>query len=128
MSIDISPRTEINDVSVTQLLTGIVSDAQDLGVKHLELFRSELLGEIHKTIAAFVALAIGFVLIQVGGLLIGQMLALMLVQFVPTLSLWQSYAIVGIFVLGVGAIPLAIGISRLRALRSLAQGTTRVSS
>ena len=46
MSIDTAQNS---DASVTHLLTGIVADAQDLGLKHLELFRSEVLEEIRKT-------------------------------------------------------------------------------
>jgi hypothetical protein len=124
MSIDTSASS---DVSVTHLLTGIIADAQDLGVKHLELIRSELLEEIRQTTEALVSLAIGFALIQIGGLLFSHMFANLLVQVFPSLALWQGYAIVGVVVAICGAVPLILGISRLRAIRPLTHSTTRVS-
>jgi hypothetical protein len=125
MPVDTSLHTE---ESVTHLLTGIVADAQDLAVKHLELFRSEMLQEIHKTTEALVSLAVGCALLQIGGLLFGQMFAYMIVQLAPSISLWQAYAIVAVVTAGCGAIPLLIGISRLRELQAFSRGATRVSS
>jgi hypothetical protein len=120
MSIDTS---ETSDVSITHLVTGIIADAQDLGVKHLELLRSELLEEIRKTTDAIVSLAIGFALILIGGVLFCHMFAHMLLQFIPTLSMWQCYGIVGLVVAIAGAIPLAIGLSRLRSLQQSVTAT-----
>jgi hypothetical protein len=124
MSIDTSANS---DVSVTHLVTGIIADAQDLGVKHLELLRSELLQEMRKTIDAIISLAVGFALSLIGGVVLSHMFAYMLFQFVPALSLWQCYGIIGLVVLVAAAIPLAIGISRLRSLQQSA-GTTQLSS
>jgi hypothetical protein len=124
MSIDTSANS---DVSVTHLVTGIIADAQDLGVKHLELLRSELLQEMRKTIDAIISLAVGFALSLIGGVVLSHMFAYMLFQFAPALSLWQCYGIIGLVVLVAAAIPLAIGISRLRSLQQSA-GTTQLSS
>jgi hypothetical protein len=125
MSIDTSANS---DVSVTHLVTGIIADAQDLGVKHLELIRSELLQEIRKTTVALVALAIGFALLQIGGVVFCHMFAYLLTQSFPNLSLWQSYGIIGLVVAVCGAIPLAAGFSRLRALQPPSVTTTRLSA
>jgi hypothetical protein len=114
MSIDTS---ENSDVSVSNLITGIISDAQELGVKHLELIRSELLHEIRKTTEAFVALAVGFSLILIGGVIFCHMFAYWLFQAWPELSMWQCYGIVGLIVAAVGSIPLLLGISKLRTLQ-----------
>jgi len=114
MSID---TTTESDISVTQLLNGIVTDAQNLGLQHLELFRSEMLTEFHKTMEALVSMAVGFAVIQIAGLLLGQMFAYLLLQLAPGLQIWQCYAIVSCIVAGCGAIPLVAGFSRLKAMR-----------
>lgn len=117
MSVDTSHNA---DVSVTHLVTGIIADAQDLGVKHLELLRSELLQEIRKTTDAVASLAIGFALILIGGIVFCHMAAYLLQQSVPSLSMWQCYGITGLVVAIGGAIPLGLGLSRLRSLRTAA--------
>ncbi len=108
-----------NDVSVTQLVAGIVSDAQDLGLRHLALLRSELLETMRQTRAALVSVAIGLALVLIGGLLVGHMAAHLLSQLFPTLPLWGSYAIVGGVLSGCGAIPLMSGIARLQNMKPL---------
>ena len=123
MSIDTAQNS---DVSVSHLLTGIVADAQDLGLKHLELFRSELLEEIRKTTEVLVSMAIGLAVVEIGGLLLGHMLALLLAQLVPSLPTWACYAIMGSVVAGCGAIPLINGVTRLRALYTVSPEITRV--
>lgn len=117
MSVDTSTNA---DVSVTHLVTGIIADAQDLGVKHLELLRSELLQEIRKTTDAIASLAVGFALILIGGVVFCHMAAYLLFQYVPNLSMWQCYGITGLIVAIGGAIPLALGLSRLRSLQQAA--------
>ena len=123
MSTEPSPGS---DVSVTQLLTGIIADAQELGLRHLALFRSEMLRDVRETREALVLVAIGFVLLQVGGLLVCHMLALLISRLVPAIPLWGCYAIVGGVVSGCGAVPLMAGISRLNTLNPSTDVTTKV--
>ncbi len=123
MSIDTSLDAE---VSVTQLVTGIVADAQDLGLKHLALFRSEVLRDIRQTKEGLVSVVIGFALVQIGGLLVCHMLALLLTQLFPTLPLWGGYGIVGSVVIACGSIPLMNGIKRLNTLDPISDGSTRI--
>jgi len=123
MSIDTS---ENSDVSVTHLVKGIIADAQELGVKHLELIRSELLQEMRKTMDAVVSLATGFTLLLIGGIVCCHMFAYLLSQFVPGLAMWQCYGLVSLVVAVGGAIPLAIGFSRLRSLEQSARGASSV--
>ena len=113
MSVDTPPNSE---VSISHLLTGIVADAQDLGLKHLELFRSELLEEIRKTTEILMSMAVGLAVMEIGGLLLGHMLALLLSQLVPSMPIWACYAVMGVVVAGCGAVPLIVGVTRLRAL------------
>ena len=105
--------------TVTQLVSGIVTDAQDLATQQISLFRSEFLRDLRKTKEGVLALAVGFALMQIGGVLFCLMLVHLLTVVVPTLSLWMCYGIVAIVVLGLAAIPISIGINQLKNLNPL---------
>lgn len=121
-----SPGPASGDVSLTQLLTGIMSDAQQLAVQHFALFRSEIQRDLATTREALIAVGLGASLCTVGGLVLCHMLA-HLVQFVfPVIPLWGSYGIVGGVTMLAGAIPLVIGVSRLRNLNPLSEGIAQV--
>lgn len=105
--------------TVTQLVSGIVTDAQDLATQQISLFRSEFLRDLRKTKEGVLALAVGFALMQIGGVLLCLMLVHLLLVVVPTLSLWMCYGIVAIVVLGLAAIPISIGINQLKNLNPL---------
>lgn len=105
--------------TVTQLVSGIVTDAQDLASQQISLFRSEFLRDLRKTKEGVLALAVGFALMQIGGVLFCLMLVQLLLVVVPTLSLWMCYGIVAIVVLGLAAIPISMGINQLKNLNPL---------
>ena len=105
--------------TVTQLVSGIVTDAQDLASQQISLFRSEFLRDLRKTKEGVLALAVGFALMQIGGVLLCLMLVHLLLVVVPTLSLWMCYGIVAVVVLGLAAIPISIGINQLKNLNPL---------
>ena len=105
--------------TVTQLVSGIVTDAQDLATQQISLFRSEFLRDLRKTKEGVLALAVGFALMQIGGVLLCLMLVHLLLVVVPTLSLWMCYGIVAVVVLGLAAIPISIGINQLKNLNPL---------
>ena len=105
--------------TVTQLVSGIMTDAQDLATQQISLFRSEFLRDLRKTKEGVLALAVGFALMQIGGVLFCLMLVQLLLVVVPTLSLWMCYGIVAIVVLGLAAIPISIGINQLKNLNPL---------
>lgn len=105
--------------TVTQLVSGIVTDAQDLATQQLSLFRSEFLRDLRKTKEGVLALALGFALMQIGGVLLCFMLVHLLTVVVPTLSLWMCYGIVAAVVLGLAAIPISMGMNQLKNLNPL---------
>jgi hypothetical protein len=107
------------NATVTQLVSGIVTDAQDLATQQLSLFRSEFLRDLRKTKEGVMALAVGFALMQIGGVLLCLMLVHLLTVVVPTLSLWMCYGIVAVVVLGLAAIPISMGIAQLKNLNPL---------
>lgn len=90
-----------NGASVTQLVGGIVHDAQDLMRQQLALFRAEIQEDVRKTKDAVISLACGFFLAQIGISLLSFMLVYLLGHFQPQLPLWQCFGIVGgVFALG----------------------------
>lgn len=105
MSTDLqSPYSKANsDPSLTQLLTGIISDAQTLLKQQLAMFRTELKLDVRRTKQALVALICGLALASIGGLLLCFALVYGLEALVPTLPLWACFGIVGgLFAIGGG--------------------------
>lgn len=81
--------------SVTQLVGGIVSDAQDLLHQQMALFRHEVQEDLRKTRDIAITLACGFFLAQTGLILLCLMLVYLLAHVQPSLPLWGSFGIVG---------------------------------
>lgn len=81
--------------SVTQLVGGIVGDAQDLLQQQLALFRHEVHEDIRKTREGLIILACGFFLAQTGFAVLCFMAVYLLASVQPTLPLWGCFGIVG---------------------------------
>jgi len=113
MSSTISSGPE-RSASVTELVSGIVGDVQDLGMQHLALFRNEIKQDIRKATDAASSLAVGFAVLQLGGFLICLTAVHLLSQLAPNLSLWLCYGIVAAVITAVGAIAVFYGVNRLQ--------------
>src|SRR5437773_490700 len=104
--------------SVTALVTGIISDAQDLFRQQLALFKEEVTSEFHKAKEAAISSALG-----VGGILVGAgMFLLMLVHLLNSatqLPLWACYGLVGAAALIAGAGLLYAGKKKLETFHPL---------
>lgn len=83
-----------NGLGITDLVSGIVSDAQDLLKQQLTLFQVELKNDLRRSRDAALPLVIGAVVCLMGGLLLCFMLVHLLHEFAH-LPLWQGYVIVG---------------------------------
>lgn len=118
MSTTVSPGPN-GGPSVTELVSGIVGDVQDLGMQHLALFRNEIKEDLRKATDGIFSLAIGLAVTQIGGLLIGFMLVHLLSQLAPSLSIWVCYGIVGAVIAVAGGISVAIGIKKMKSIDSL---------
>jgi len=81
--------------SVTSLVSGIVSDAQDLIRQQLALFRAELRDDFRKTVGILIAIVSGAFLVAIGGALLCFMLVHLLASLTPALPLWACFGIVG---------------------------------
>jgi len=117
-----APDNRINDTSVSDLISGLVNDAQQLVHREIDLAKREVAIEVDKVKQGAVALGIGAGLAIIGALLLGHMLVY-LVQTLTGLSLWVSYLIVGaIFAIG-GGLLLMQGIKRMQAVDPLPRET-----
>lgn len=83
-----------SDASMTQLISGIISDAQELVRQQLAMFRTELQQDVRRTKQALVALVCGLALAAVGGALLCFM-AVYGLHSAFELPLWACFGIVG---------------------------------
>ena len=105
--------TGTSDASVSQLISGLVNDAQQLVHREIDLAKREVAIEVNKVKQGAVALGIGAGLAVIGALLLGQMLVY-LVQSLTGLSLWVSYLIIGGLIAIGGVLGLMQGIKRMK--------------
>jgi hypothetical protein len=88
------------DTSMTSLVTGILSDAQDLIKQQLDLVKHEIREDVRKAKEAAASLALGLGIATVGGLFVCTMLVFLLQK--TGLELWACFGIVGGIMLVVG--------------------------
>lgn len=112
--------------SVTELVSGIVGDVQDLGMQHLALFRCEIQEDLRNTTNALISLAIGLAIAQVGAILLGMMCVQLLSYLLPNLSIWICYATVGAVISGLGTIGIVLGIRKLQTIDRLSRQAAQV--
>ena len=83
-----------SEPSVTSLLSGIVTDAQELIKQQLLLFKHELKDDVNRTKEALPTLGAGAAIAMTALILLGLTLAQLLFWLTPNLPLWGCYAIV----------------------------------
>jgi len=112
--------------SVTELVSGIVGDVQNLGLQHFALFRHEIKEDVRKATTAASSLAAGIAIVQIGGFILCLMLVHLLSALAPNLSVWICYGIVGAAIVGVGLVAVTIGMNKLKSVESLSPQTAQV--
>jgi hypothetical protein len=105
-------RRSDDEGSVSQLLSGLVADAQTLVRREIDLAKTEVSAELQKAREGGMLLGAGVGLAVVGGILLGHMLAHLL-QDVFDISLWISYLVVGAVLAVAGVVLLRQGASRM---------------
>lgn len=117
-----TPTSPVNgsSPSVTEIVTGIVGDIQNLGKQHFALFRHEVKEDVRKAGDAAASLAIGLAVTQVGAVLISFMLVYLLHEFAH-LSMSLSYGIVGGVIVVAGAVAVMYGIQKFKRLEKLSK-------
>jgi VIT1/CCC1 family predicted Fe2+/Mn2+ transporter len=89
--------------SMTSLVSGIITDAQELIKQQLELFKHDIREDVRKARETAASLALGLILVTVGGILFCTMFVYLLHEEAG-LRLWASFAIVGGVLLVVGLV------------------------
>lgn len=95
--------------TMTELVSGILTDAQTLVKQQVTMFRAELKEDIRRTKEATRYMGIGAALVAVGALLLIVSLVYLLQWFVPSLPEFACWAIVGGVITTAGVIALAVG-------------------
>jgi len=113
-----------NGVSVSELVGGIVSDAQALMKQQMALFRHEVKDDFQKTLAASGALAAGGVLVLVASILLCFALSHWLHEAFE-LSMGASLGIVGAIVAILGGVLFAGGLYRFKTFNPLPDESAR---
>jgi hypothetical protein len=110
----------IANASTGRLLSGIVSDVEDLVQQQFSLFKHEVKNELRDAKNAFLPVIAGAGVLLLATFMLCFTLVYVL-DYATTLPLWACFAIVTA-VLGVaGGITLAVGIQRLRELPPVAE-------
>jgi len=107
------------EFSVTSLLQGIVSDAQELLQQQLALFRAEIKDDFRKTVGILIAIVSGAFMVAVGGALLCFMMVHLLNSVAPTLPLWGCFGIVGGGVALIGGIVAYVAVARFKTFNPL---------
>jgi uncharacterized membrane protein YoaK (UPF0700 family) len=102
----------------TALVTGIISDAQDLLKQQFELLKHEVRADLRITLEAVLAFAAGAILAFAGVLMMALMLTYLLQWAVPQLELWACFGIVGFALLVVSAGLAYAGKLKLESFRN----------
>jgi hypothetical protein len=84
-----------NGPSLTQLVTGLIDDAEKLFKQQVELARVEIRNDIRKTKEAAQYMGVGAGITGLGGLVLALALVYLLAWLAPGLALWACYAVVG---------------------------------
>lgn len=107
------PQAAAETGSLAELLSGVISDAQLLIHREIDLARREVTIEIDKARQGLTVLGIGAGVALLAAFLLAQM-AVYALNEATGLALWLSYLIVGAVFAIIGGIALAQGIKRLK--------------
>lgn len=106
--------TGAGEPSIAELMGSLITDAQTLVRKEIELARAELGAEIAKAKRAGIALGVGAALAAVGALLLVIMLVQLLIAWGA--APWLAYLIVGGTLTLVGGLALMGGLRRVQTV------------
>jgi hypothetical protein len=115
-----------SEFSASNLIGGILGDFQDLLRQQFALIKAECLEDWRKTKEAGLLLALSIVPMASGGMLLAFMLAHLL-HWATTpsgsdpasLPLWACFGIVGVVLVGIGAVLFVMGLHNLRSMDPL---------
>lgn len=102
-----------SQAGMTHVMSGIITDVQDLIKQHLALLRHEVQEDFRKTKDAGSLLVAGLGITLVGGILLCLMLVHLLSGAAPELPLWACYGVVGTPVAALGSALFCMAIHKL---------------
>jgi len=105
--------------SVTELVGGILEDAQKLLKQHVNMLRAEVKQDLKQAKQAAQLLGFGAILAALGGLLLAISLVYVLAALFPELPHWACWAMVGGTIMLPGVVILVAGERILAALNPL---------
>jgi putative superfamily III holin-X len=108
-----------SEVTATRLVSGIMTDAQQLIKQQLALLRHEVKDDLHKTKQASRSLVGGTLISLVGGILLALMLVHFLSRSALELPLWVCYGIVGVPIAAIGVALYFVGIHKFKSLNPM---------
>jgi hypothetical protein len=111
-----------SDQSLTSLVTGLINDGQELLKQQLALFKTEVREDLRKTREALTSLALGLVVLFVGGILLC-LVPVYLLHELAGWKLWASYALVGGVIAAIGGLLTVLGIQQLKSFNPLPEQT-----
>jgi hypothetical protein len=120
MSVD--QRVE-NEPSMTQLVSGIVGDVQEILVNQMALLRHEVKEDFRRTRDASLAVVLGLAILGLGSVLLCLTVVYLLEWAFESLPLWGAFAIVGIPIAIAGGVLLSSGLAELRSFNPLPDET-----
>jgi len=107
------------DVSVTELISGLIGDVQVLVKQQFELLKHDTLSDLAKMRDAGLLTGAGAVFGMVAAILVMQMLVYLTQWLLPEWPLWACFALwAGLAVVISGGL-IAAGINRFKAVRPL---------
>jgi len=121
MATDLKPAP---DASVTELVSGIVSDAQELIKQQFELLKHEVRDDLRKTRDAGLCIGFGALVGLVGMALLICMLVFMLHELAG-LPLWASYGIGAGVALLISGVLISIGMYKFSSFNPLPEQTAQ---
>jgi hypothetical protein len=110
---------------VTQLVSGIIGDAQELMKQQLALFRHEVQEDFRKTKEAALSLICGVATFQIGAVLLCFMLVHLISYLAPRLPLWGCFGIVGAALAAIGGAIFAAAVARFKSFNPLPDESAR---
>lgn len=108
---------ESSEQSLTSIVSGIISDCQELIKQQMDLLKSEVAADLRKTKEAAVALVFGVAALFLGGALLSVTVIQLLIAFVP-LPPWASYLLVSCVVLAIGGVLTFLGWNRFHSINA----------
>lgn len=110
----------IANASMGRLLSGIVSDAEDLVQQQFALFKEEVKEEVRDARQAFLPVLVGAAVLFLGAIVLC-FAAVYILDAATDLPLWACYSIVAAVLLIGGGIAIATGLHKLREIPPVAE-------